>query len=131
MEFTFKGYTVAELCSFHGHQFMGVIKGNTFVGEVFVGFGRVYLLSNCDELNGRNFIVEKEENPNWKYNWVIFDDFHKDLDSYNKEELFELFAITKEKKQEEEEIKVPWEVKAKESGDKNIEYFRNNRTDVV
>ncbi len=40
---------------------MGVIKGNTFVGEVFVGFGRVYLLSNCDELNGRNFIVEKEE----------------------------------------------------------------------
>ncbi len=66
----------------------------------------MYLLSNCDELNGRNFIVEKEENPNWKYNWVIFDDFHKDLDSYNKEELFELFAITKEKKQEEEEIKV-------------------------
>ncbi len=35
MEFTFKGYTVAELCSFHGHQFMGVIKGNTFVWGSF------------------------------------------------------------------------------------------------
>ncbi len=55
----------------------------------------------------------------------------KDLDSYNKEELFELFAITKEKKQEE--VGDKGSLGSESKGEWRQEYwdFRNNRTDVV
>jgi len=113
--FTFKGYSDEELKASNGCKFIAIIKGETYIGKVLVVCGKVILISDCEELNGGDFPLEKEATLKPMYNWTIYAD-NFNYNSFNKEEIFELFAITKKVSEKDS-----WKLEVRQLNDKNVD----------